>query len=116
VRDHRKLEAFQLADELVLSVYAVTKKFPADERFGLSSQLRRAAVSIGANIVEGSARESKADYVRFLGIAFASARELHYELSIAARLGYFSDNQYEQLDLLASRTCKALTGLIKALR
>jgi len=116
MRDHRKLEAFQLADKLVLSVYAVTKKFPAEERFGLSSQLRRAAVSIGANIVEGSARESKADYIRFLSIAFASARELHYELSVATRLGYFADKQYEQLDMLASRTCSALSGLIKALR
>jgi four helix bundle protein len=88
MRDHRKLEAFKLADELIVSVYVATKKFPIDERFGLTSQIRRAAVSIGANIVEGSARASKADYVRFLSIAF----------------------------VLAARTCAALYGLMKALR
>lgn len=116
MRDHRKLEAFQLADEMMLSVYAITKKFPNDERFALTSQIRRAAVSIGANIVEGSARDSKADYVRFLGIAFASAREIQYELSIASRLGYMSVDTHKEIDMLASRTCSALHALIKALR
>jgi four helix bundle protein len=73
-------------------------------------------VSIGANIVEGSARASKADYVRFLSIAFASAREMQYELSIAARLGYLGDDQRKHLEVLAARTCGTLYGLIKALR
>jgi len=115
MRDHRKLEAFQLADDLVLSVYAVTKAFPTDERFSLTSQVRRAAISIGANIVEGSARDSKAEYTRFLGIAFAAARELQYELSIAVRLGYLTDEQHRRVDLQAARTCSALHGLIKSL-
>ena len=73
MRDHRNLRAFQLADELVLDVYRATKTFPRDEMFGLTSQLRRAAVSIASNIVEGCARQSQGDFVRFLDTAFASA-------------------------------------------
>jgi four helix bundle protein len=115
VRDHRRLEAFALADSLVLAVYKATQRFPSEERFGLTSQLRRAAISIGANIVEGSARPSQGDYVRLLTIAYSSACELEYELSVASRLGYLKQSTETDLMLLASRTCRALRGLIQAL-
>lgn len=115
MRDHRKLEVFQLADSLTLSIYAVTRRFPEDERYGLTSQLRRAAVSIGANIVEGCSRSTKPDYVRFLGLAYSSAREVEYELSIARRLGYLDAPAAEKVELLALRTCRGLHGLIRAL-
>jgi len=114
MRDHRKLEAFELADGLALQVYKATRDFPAEERFGLTSQIRRAAVSIGANIVEGSARASEADYVRFLNIAYSSACELEYELSIASRLGYLDAGA--NVLLVASRTCRALRGLVAAIK
>jgi four helix bundle protein len=115
MRDHRKLEAFALADALALRVYEITRAFPEHERYGLTSQLRRAAVSIGANIVEGSARSTEADYLRFLTIAYSSACELEYELSLACRLGYIAPQAGGSLSMLASRTCRALRGLVKAL-
>jgi four helix bundle protein len=115
MRDHRKLQAFQLADSLAMKIYEVTRHFPQDERFGLIAQLRRAAVSVGANIAEGCARPSLADYSRFLVMAFGSAREIEYEISIARRLGYLDLPSGDDLEALAGRTCSALHGLIRAL-
>jgi len=116
MRDHRKLEVFALADSLALRVYAITRKFPEDERYGLTSQIRRAAISIAANIVEGAARSSDADFCRLLTIAYSSARELEYEISLAGRLGYVPSAERSGLREQASRTCRALFGLIQAIR
>lgn len=116
MRDHRRLLAFQLADRLTISVYELTRRFPPEERFVLVPQLRRAAISIGANIVEGCARESKNEYVRFLCIAYASARELQYEFTIATRLGYVEKQSIELTERLAERNCRTLHNLIKSLR
>ena len=91
MRDHTKLRAFQLADEVAVLVYKVTAGFPKEELYGLTSQIRRAAVSVPSNIVEGCARDSQADYLRFLYIAFGSLRELHYQISLAKRLGFLRD-------------------------
>ena len=79
-RNHEKLRVFQLADTLALTVYRHTACFPATERYGLQSQLRRAAISVATNIVEGCARRSRADYARFLDIALGSATETDYLL------------------------------------
>lgn len=116
MRDHRKLRAFELADDVALSVYQVTRSFPRDEQFGLTSQMRRAAVSIASNIVEGSARRSEADYLRFLVMAHASARELAYQLSLSERLGYLSKIDSDRVIESAEEVCKVLAGLIRALR
>ncbi len=76
MRDHTKLRAFQLADQVALAIYKYTRSFPREEIFGLTSQLRRAAVSIASTLVEGAARSSEAEYLRFLDTAYSSAREV----------------------------------------
>lgn len=116
MRDHTKLRAFELADALALLAYQQTKSFPADERFGLTAQMRRAAVSIASNIVEGSARSTEAEYVRYLDIAYGSARELEYQTSLALRLGYLKSDDAEKLSGLCVETSKVLGGLIRSLR
>ncbi|MEW4528288.1 four helix bundle protein [Maioricimonas sp. JC845] len=116
MRDHRQLRAFELADSLVLSVYAATRDFPKDEHFGLRSQIRRSAVSIPSNIVEGCARHSHADYVRFLDVAFASTRELEYQLSLADRLGFIDPDTAGDLAQRTAEVARVLSGLIRALR
>src|SRR5438132_9951770 len=108
-RDHSKLKVFHLADELVLRVYQVTQSLPAAERFGLQSQVRRAAVSAPTNIVEGCARPTTNDYLRFLSVALGSACEVRYLLSVAQRLGYISATDGQELQ-------SQYSGLIRALQ
>jgi four helix bundle protein len=115
-RDHRKLDAFKLADELAVMIYQATTDFPPSERYGLQSQIRRAAVSTPTNIVEGCARESEADCRRFLDIAFGSSRELLYLVSVAARLGFLNAKSAEEATTLGDRVAGALTNLRRALR
>lgn len=116
MRDHTKLRAFELADELALLVYQHTRGFPREELDGLTSQLRRAAVSVASNIVEGCAREPQAEYRRFIEIVYGSAREVDYQLSLAARLTYLAGEQYHQLARHSEECCKVLNGLLRSLR
>jgi four helix bundle protein len=107
VRDHTKLRTFELADEIALLIYGETRAFPKEEIYGLTSQIRRSAVSVPANIVEGYARESQPEYLRFLEIEFGSLRELHYHRGLAKRLGYL-DGSAVSLDLKIQETEKVL--------
>lgn len=116
MRDHQQLRAFQLSDELVLLVYRVTKGFPSEETFGLRSQVRRCAVSVPSNIVEGCAKNSPADYIRFLDIAFGSLRELAYQLDLSHRLGFLGDQDWTECDCKLNETDKVLTALIRSRR
>jgi len=116
MRDHNKLQAFQLADEAALLIYNLTKQFPKEELYGLTSQMRRAAVSIPSNIVEGCTRETETEYLRFLEIAFGSLRELHYQLSLAERLGYAEKALLLECHEKLIRTGKVLSALIRSIR
>ena len=116
MRDHRKLRAFELADVLVLSIYKATRGFPKDELFGLTSQIRRAAVSTAANIVEGCARETQKDYIHFLTQSLGSLREVGYYVSLCQRLGYLSEECARDLGAQYTETVRVMGGLITSLR
>ena len=110
-KPHERLEAWQVAMELVRAVYKFTASFPADERFGLTSQMRRAAVSIPSNLAEGSGRNHAKEYLQFIGIASGSLAELETQLQLAVMLN-FAPKNHPAFDL-ADRTGRLLTGLHK---
>ena len=114
-RDPDRLQAFVLADDLVLGAYRATQGFPAAERFGLQSQIRRGAVSVPANLVEGCARRSQRDYLHFVGIAIASASEVRYLINLAVRLGFVSATDGERLKVGYGRVIRALQALVTSL-
>jgi four helix bundle protein len=116
MRDHTKLRAFELADDIARRIYLVTRGFPKEEIYGLTSQMRRAAVSVPSNIVEGCARESQVEYLRFLEIAFGSLRELHYQFGLARRLGYTDKSDVSECDSKMVETEKVLGALIRSMR
>jgi len=113
-KSHHRLEAWQQALELVKTVYSITSQFPKTEIYGLTSQMRRAAVSIPSNIAEGAARETTPEFLRFLYIARGSLAELETQILIAKDLGYIKDAGplHEGLD----RVSAPLSGLIRSLR
>jgi len=111
VRDYKQLQVWLKAHALVLDVYRVTAKFPRSEQYGLTSQLRRSAASIAANIAEGCGRDTKADFGRFLSIAGGSASEAEYHLLLAKDLGILGSNLHEELDARVAEIKKMLRGL-----
>ena len=116
MRDHTKLRAFELADSLAIAVYRASSAFPREEIYGLTSQLRRGAVSIASNIVEGSARSSEAEYLHFLNMAYGSAREVEYQIGLAHRLGFLPASAHGELAARATEAAKVLGGLLRSLR
>lgn len=111
----RKLIVWQRAHELTLLVYKLTEKFPKYEMFGLTSQLRRAVVSVPANVSEGYAAGGKGQFGRYLNIAQGSLAEVEYYLILAQDLTYISPAQYEQVETLRAETGFLLHRLIESL-
>jgi four helix bundle protein len=112
-KPHEKLEAWKFAMQLVKAIYELTAEFPGEERYGLSQQMRRAAVSIPSNIAEGAGRNSPKEFLNFIGISRGSLAELETQLQLAVMLGFAAPDH--QAFELASSTGKLLTGLHKKL-
>lgn len=115
-RDFKNIVAWQKADDLAVKIYEVTSRYPKQEVYGLTSQMRRAAVSVPANIAEGAARGHKKEYLQFLYVALSSLAEVAYYLHLSQRLGYLSEDAYRDCSKLQEEAAKTLQGLIHALQ
>ena len=114
-RDHRKLGVFILADALVTRIYRATNNFPIEERYGLQAQIRRAAVSVPCNIVEGSARRGQKEYLNFLNVAAGSAAEARYLCELSVRLGFLTLGTGEEFVSGYTELCAKLHAIIVSL-
>jgi four helix bundle protein len=113
---YRDLQAWSLAIELVSEVYRICRSFPSSEKFGLSSQMQRAAVSVPANIAEGHARDSTKEFLHHLSIALGSLAEVETHAFVAEKLGYVRDMDLREILLRTDRIGKMIRGLQKSLR
>lgn len=116
MRNYKNIVAWKRADQLTIEIYCVSRDFPKEEIYGLTSQIRRSAYSVAANIAEGSARETDADFARFLQIARGSLSETEYFLHLAYNLEYLPNDEYKEPTTLVNQTFAALHGLIKAVK
>jgi len=111
---YKNLTVYRKADELVLAIYGITRKFPKDELFGLVSQMRRCAVSVPANIVEGYGRNTEKDKLQFYYIARGSLNELEYYIDLSYKLKYIDDNDHRELIGIRNSVGRLLFGFIKS--
>ncbi len=116
VNSYRDLEVWQMATDLAIDCYRVTRRLPKSEVYGLASQIQRSAVSIPANIAEGHGRDHLGDYLHHLSVANGSVKELETHLLIASRLSYFAAKDVEPAFTLSSEVGRMLSGLAKSLR
>jgi four helix bundle protein len=114
-KPHKKLEAWKQSMDLVTEIYKTTKEFPTQEIYGITNQVRRAAVSVPSNIAEGAARQTKKEFRNFLHVAQGSLSELDTRIEIASRLGYIDLNYRKSLDEKMEPIDKMITGLIRHL-
>lgn len=115
IADYRDLDVWKVSMSLSLEIYKQSANFPSDERFGLISQMRRAAVSVTSNIAEGYGRETPGTYIQFLRIAQGSAKELETLIEISAQLGFLRSDAQMDLSLRVTRVSKMLRSLIRVL-
>jgi four helix bundle protein len=111
----KKLRVWQKSHEMALKIYQATGKFPSEEKYGLTGQLRRAAVSVATNIVEGQARKTEREFSRFLNVAEGSLEETKYLLMLSPDLGYLDEDGYVRISALANDVGRMLSGFQKRL-
>ena len=111
-----ELDVFRLAHQMALQIYRITRTFPEEEKFGLTSQMRRAAYSVPMNLVEGANRLNSKEYRQFVGFSKGSAAEVGYQLLLAKDLNYIDEKTYEENRPNYHRICQMLTGLAKSLK
>jgi len=116
MKDFKDLKVWTKAHELTLAIYRATRVFPRDELYGLVSQLRRSAASVGANIAEGCGRRSDGEFARFLRIARGSASEVEYHLLLARDLEYVNAAEFTALEHQTAELQRMLTALVQTVR
>ena len=115
MNNFKSLKLYHKALDLADRIYGITATFPRSEVFGLSAQMQRAAVSVGSNIAEGAARNSKQEFYHFLGITNGSAAELHFQLDLASRRNMISDTERQEVQELLAEIMKMSSSLQKTL-
>ena len=116
IKSFRDLLIWQKSMDLVTEIYLISKKFPKEELYGLTSQIRRSVVSIPSNIAEGYGRRATGDYIRFLNIAQGSLYEFQTQLEVAYRIKYIEQKEYESLRISSIEIERMVNGLIKKLK
>jgi len=114
--DYKKLKVWEDAHQFTIDIYNITQKFPNNEQYGLTSQIRRSSSSIPTNIVEGCGQLDNGNLIRFLGISKGSAFEVEYQLLLAKDLKYINEKDYDELNEKIQKIISMLTNLIKSLR
>ena len=116
MKSHKDLDVWQRAVDFAVLVYRATKDFPSEEKFGLTSQLRRASVSIASNIAEGAARNGQKEFLHFLAVAAGSASEVDTQVLIAQKIGLGDEADLSELSAEVDLISKMLQGLIRSIR
>jgi four helix bundle protein len=112
-KPHKKLNVWRSAMPLVAEIYQLTEPFPSKETYGLTSQIRKSAISIPSNIAEGAARQTRKEFINFLHVAQGSLSELDTQLEIAVQLGFLKEKNFEILDNQTQQIDKMISGLIR---
>ena len=116
MKDFRQLKVWEKSHQLALAIYKATKEFPKEELYGLTSQIRRASMSIPTNIAEGRGRNTNAEFARFLQIAMGSASETEYQLLLSHYLTFLNKEQYDKLNIDVTEVKCMFTSLLKTIR
>jgi len=116
MKTHKDLDVWKMSIDMVTQIYQITRNFPKEEIYGLTNQMRRAAVSVPSNIAEGAGRNSDKEFLQFLNFSTGSLSEIETQLIIAYNLKYINDEQKYNLDIMINSIFKMLSGLIQSIK